>query len=211
MTDKNHNFLLKQKIRKHARLQRLSLTMTQQDEAAKRVANIIGQDKRIKEANNFAIFISFDGEINTNYLINMLWNKNKKVYLPALHPLKNRPLLFINYTPTTSLVVNRLNLYEPPLDFKKVLSLEQIDILFIPLVAFDYYGNRLGMGGGFYDRTLQQYNNKLSCFIIGLAHDCQYYTTISLPIDRWDVPLPEIITPSFHFNWNQSFYNKKQN
>lgn len=167
MTDKNHNFLLKQKIRKHARLQRLSLTMTQQDEAAKRVANIIGQDKRIKEANNFAIFISFDGEINTNYLINMLWNKNKKVYLPALHPLKNRPLLFINYTPTTSLVVNRLNLYEPPLDFKKVLSLEQIDILFIPLVAFDYYGNRLGMGGGFYDRTLQQYNNKSSCFIIG--------------------------------------------
>ncbi|PLK58749.1 5-formyltetrahydrofolate cyclo-ligase [Candidatus Palibaumannia cicadellinicola] len=160
------------------------------------------QDLRIREADKLALFISFDGEINSRPFIKILWKIGKQVYLPVLHPFTTGHLLFCQYTPTTSLVVNRFNLYEPRLDITTLLSLEELDILFIPLVAFDIYGNRLGMGGGFYDRTLQLWRQRKCFFPIGLAHDCQYQSQL-LPIKKWDVRLPEIITPSCYWRFRQ--------
>ncbi len=81
--------------------------------------------------------------------------------------------------------------------------MSQLDIIFTPLVAFDATGQRLGMGGGFYDRTLQDweiaYAQQRGPYPIGLAHDCQRVDV--LPVQDWDVPLPEIITPSTHYLW----------
>jgi 5-formyltetrahydrofolate cyclo-ligase len=65
-------------------------------------------------------------------------------------------------------------------------------------VAFDETGARLGMGGGFYDRTLTHWQ-KINTYPIGIAHDCQRVE--SVPIESWDIPLPEIITPNNHYNF----------
>lgn len=50
--------------------------------------------------------------------------------------------------------MNRLKIHEPKLDVRDVLPLSRLDVLITPLVAFDEYGQRLGMGGGFYDQDL---------------------------------------------------------
>ncbi len=58
-------------------------------------------------------------------------------------------------------MTNRLNIREPRLDVRDVLPLAKLDVLVTPLVAFDEGGQRLGMGGGFYDRTLQNWHCRL--------------------------------------------------
>lgn len=156
---------------------------------------------KIIQAESVAVFLSFDGELDTSPLIQQLWQQEKRVYLPVLHPFRAGYLLFLRYAPDTELVRNRLKIMEPRLDVRQVLPLPQLDVLLTPLVAFDHLGQRLGMGGGFYDRTLQ-YRNQMSRgpYPIGLAHDCQQID--ALPVESWDIPLPEIITPSRHWQWN---------
>jgi 5-formyltetrahydrofolate cyclo-ligase len=96
--------------------------------------------------------------------------------------------------------LNRYGIYEPKLEQLHTCALNKLDIIFTPLVAFDQEGNRIGMGGGYYDRMLAPwFKEKRGPYPIGLAHDCQKVS--KLPVEEWDVPLPEIITPSQHYQW----------
>ncbi|MCR3756128.1 MAG: putative 5-formyltetrahydrofolate cyclo-ligase [Sodalis sp. Psp] len=192
--------LLRQVLRNHIRLQRRSLTRQAQMAAALHVANRVMNDTRIQTACTLSLFLPFDGELNTQPLINALWRAGKQVYLPVLHPFTPGHLLFLNYTPETPLVMNRLQIHEPKLDVTSLLPLARLDILFTPLVVFDELGQRIGMGGGFYDRILQYWCLQSGFYPIGLAHDCQRITE-PLPVEEWDIALPEIITPSQHWRW----------
>ncbi|NDL00585.1 5-formyltetrahydrofolate cyclo-ligase [Photorhabdus bodei] len=189
---------LRQSIRKKIRQQRRELTPEQQSLFARRAAKRAINHPKIHQANKIALFLSFDGELDTRPLINQLWQQNKQIYLPVLHPFRHHHLLFLNYQPDTPLIRNRFNIEEPPLNVEQVLPLSELDIMMIPLVAFDRTGQRLGMGGGFYDRTLRQWRQK-NFYPIGLAHNCQLVDT--LPIAEWDIPLPEIITPEKIWQW----------
>ena len=117
-----------------------------------------------------------------------------------LHPFTPGHLLFLRYTATTPMTRNRYGIAEPELDVQQVLPHSMLDIICTPLVAFDEAGNRLGMGGGYYDRTLACWHeHQLGPRPLGLAHDCQQVDAV--PQAQWDVPLPQIITPSrsWHF------------
>lgn len=188
----------RQQIRQTIRQARRQLTPEQQKIAAEQAKLNTLQHPKIAQAKNIALFLSFDGEINTQPLIDALWKQNKQVYLPVLHPFSAHHLLFLHYRPDTQLVKNRFNIAEPPLDVRDVLPPEQLDVMLIPLVAFDNQGQRLGMGGGFYDRTLANWQQS-GFYPIGLAHDCQQVE--QLPIAPWDIPLPEIITPKKIWRW----------
>ncbi|AIA69465.1 5-formyltetrahydrofolate cyclo-ligase [Pectobacterium atrosepticum] len=191
----------RQQIRQAVRQQRRLLTPEQQRLFALQACERVMAHPKIIRADSVAVFLSFDGELDTHPLIQQLWQQGKRVYLPVLHPFRAGYLLFLRYALDTELVRNRLKIMEPRLDVRQVLPLPQLDILLTPLVAFDHQGQRLGMGGGFYDRTLQ-YRNQMSRgpYPIGLAHDCQQVD--ALPVESWDIPLPEIITPSRHWQWN---------
>ncbi|MEQ9903691.1 5-formyltetrahydrofolate cyclo-ligase [Pectobacterium aroidearum] len=188
---------IRQAVRQHRRL----LTPEQQALFAQQACERVMAHPKIIRAESVAVFLSFDGELDTSPLIQQLWQQGKRVYLPVLHPFRAGHLLFLRYASDTELVRNRLKIMEPRLDVRQVLPLPQLDILLTPLVAFDHQGQRLGMGGGFYDRTLQ-YRNQMSRgpYPIGLAHDCQQVG--ALPVESWDIPLPEIITPSRHWQWS---------
>lgn len=149
-------------------------------------------------ARTAALFLSFDGELDTQPLIDQLWRAGKQVCLPVLHPFSPGNLLFLHYHPHSELVVNRLKIAEPKLDVRDVVPLSQIDVLVTPLVAFDEQGQRLGMGGGFYDRTLQNWQ-QYGLQPVGYAHDCQGVE--ALPVEQWDVPLPAVVTPSKLWEW----------
>lgn len=188
----------RQNIRNQIRQRRRALTSEQQNNFALQTAERIAVHPRIQAAHSIAVFLSFDGELDTRPLIERLWQQAKQVYLPVLHPFSPGSLLFLRYTPETPLVHNRFNILEPQLDVRNVLPVGSLDVVLTPLVAFDSSGQRLGMGGGFYDRTLQNWQH-LGPYPIGLAHDCQQVE--QLPVEHWDIPLPEIITPSQNWTW----------
>ncbi|MGG7449219.1 5-formyltetrahydrofolate cyclo-ligase [Kosakonia oryzendophytica] len=188
----------RQEIRKLIRQRRRELTSGQQAHFAQQAAARMMAYPPVVMAHTVALFLSFDGELDTQPLIEQLWRSGKRVYLPVLHPFSPGNLLFLHYHPHSELVVNRLKIQEPKLDVRDVLPLHQLDVLITPLVAFDEHGQRLGMGGGFYDRTLQNWR-EYDLQPIGYAHDCQGVS--ALPVEEWDIPLPAVITPSKIWEW----------
>lgn len=188
----------RQQIRQQIRQRRRALTPEQQTQFALQAADRMMAYTPVLLAQTVAVFLSFDGELDTRPLIDQLWRAGKRAYLPVLHPFSPGNLLFLHYHPSSDLVVNRLKIREPKLDVRDVLPLSRLDVLVTPLVAFDAAGQRLGMGGGFYDRTLQNWRrHRLQP--VGYAHDCQQVD--ALPTEQWDIPLPAVITPSKTWLW----------
>ena len=192
------SMLQRQEIRLQVRHLRRAMTDEQQAQAAEQLAELALNYAPLSAARNIALFLSVDGELNTRPLIARLWHLKKAVYLPVLHPFSPGNLLFLRYSPDTPLLPNKLRIPEPPLDIRQLITLDQLDLMMVPLVAFDPHGQRLGMGGGFYDRTLQNWQQH-GFMPIGLAHDCQQVD--SLPVAEWDVPLPAVMTPSKLWQW----------
>ena len=181
---------LRNQLRQQIRKTRANLTALQQQQAENSITQQALALIEERNAQHIAFYVSFDGEISTDKLIKTLWAQDKHVYLPVLHPFNPNHLLFLRYLPDTPMLKNKFGIWEPKLNVQNVLPLDELDILFTPLVAFDKQGNRLGMGGGFYDRTLQNWQN--SSFIpVGLAHQCQQVE--QLPTEAWDVPLHQIL------------------
>ena len=188
----------RQQIRQLIRQRRRALTPKQQSHFADRAAASMLAYPPVVMAKSVALFLSFDGELDTRPLIEQLWRAGKRLYLPVLHPFSPGNLLFLHYHPESQLVINRLKIHEPRLDVRDVLPLSELDVLITPLVAFDGQGQRLGMGGGFYDRTLQNWQ-RYGVQPVGYAHDCQQVEV--LPVEQWDIPLPAVVTPSKVWRW----------
>ena len=199
MTQLPEHTLSRQDIRQIIRQRRRALPPEQQHLFGQQAAARMMAWPHMLTAKTVALFLSFDGELDTQPLIEQLWQAGKRVYLPVLHPFSPGNLLFLHYHPRSHLVINRLKISEPKLDVRDVLPLNQLDVLITPLVAFDEQGQRLGMGGGFYDRTLQNWQ-QLGIQPVGYAHDCQQVTT--LPVEEWDIPLPAVVTPSKIWQWS---------
>ena len=191
---------IRSKIRQQMRSARRDLSGEQQKtDAAKLFARLIKHSK-VQDAQHIGISLASDGEIDTFEFIEWCWTNNKQVYLPVVHPFSKGHLLFLEYAAETEMVLNRYGIYEPKLEQLHTCAMKKLDLVFTPLVAFDREGNRIGMGGGYYDRMLAPwFKEQTGPYPIGLAHDCQQVE--ALPIEEWDVPLPEIITPSQHYRW----------
>ncbi|WP_409420413.1 5-formyltetrahydrofolate cyclo-ligase [Pseudaeromonas sp. ZJS20] len=190
----------RQSLREMARRHRQSLSPHQQQQAATQLKARFIQHPKVQAADTLALYLAMDGELSTQACIQWCWEAGKRVCLPVLHPVHAGHLLFLAYEADTPMQHNRFGIPEPRLDSRTVVPLEQLSLIFTPLVAFDSQGNRLGMGGGFYDRTLAQWHqHRQGPYPIGLAHDCQRVEQI--PSEAWDVPLPEILTPGHHWIW----------
>ena len=180
-------------LRKEIRQRRNALSVTEQSTAAADLTKRLSCHREILQAKRIAIYLSNDGELSTTSFIEWCWLNEKEVYLPVVHPFSKGNLLFLLYQQETKLISNVYGILEPKLDVTSVCPLTQLDVVCTPLVAFDNSGARLGMGGGFYDRSLANWQ-QTQIYPLGLAHDCQLVDTV--PVKGWDVPLPEIITPS---------------
>ncbi len=185
----------RQQLRQHIRALRRSLTAEQQHQASLDLVKQLMPRTEVQQAQHIALYLTNDGELDTTPLIHALWQQGKTLYLPLLHPVVPGYLVFQLYTPDTVLTPNQFGIGEPELNCSLLRPVSQLDLMFTPLVAFDSQGQRLGMGGGFYDRTLSQLDpSEKKPALIGLAHDCQQVETV--PTEAWDIPLPAICTPS---------------
>ena len=180
-------------LREELRSKRKAINPKQQAEAAINLLKNILKLPTYLKAKHIAVYLSSDGEIDLQPLIHQSWAMNKKVYLPVLKP-KSRELWFVEYTPETELIPNRFKIPEPDANKNHKLPAHLLDIVFMPLVGFDANGNRLGMGGGFYDSTFafKKEKPKSKPLLIGVAHECQRVEKIDA--EEWDVEMDQMIT-----------------
>ena len=184
-------------IRSTIRQARRAISVQQQAQYASAAAELAISALSKLNARRIALYLTNDGELDTKPLIEGLWQSGVEVYLPRLHPFSAGNLLFFRYRANDTLEKSALGIWEPKLDITQMILAHQLDIVITPLVAFDLQGNRMGMGGGYYDRTLANWQSKGKPLPIGYAHDCQQVD--ALPCEHWDVPLPFIFTPSHSY------------
>ncbi len=180
--------------RRHIRKLRRSLPRATQLQHEKRALVQLKRSGLLHRYKHFAIYLDADGELPTGLIIQHLLSYRKRVYLPVLYPFGKNRLWFVAFDKNSRKKINRFKIIEPAGIARRKPAVN-IDVIFMPLVAFDTNGNRLGMGGGFYDRTLsdckKQGKNKKP-LLIGLAHELQ--KTTRLQTNKWDIPLDSVIT-----------------
>ncbi|NND60800.1 MAG: 5-formyltetrahydrofolate cyclo-ligase [Gammaproteobacteria bacterium] len=180
-------------IRAEVRRQRQALSEAQRNTAAQALFDGLRGCPFFLKARRTAAYLAQDGEIDPRPAIEHLWQSGREVYLPVLQP--GSRLAFAPFTSTTQLKPNRFGIGEPDVDARQLLSPRQLDLVLAPLVAFDSHGHRLGMGGGYYDRTFSYLLRSGSWqrpLLTGIAYDFQERT--NMQPQAWDVPMRYIIT-----------------
>ena len=181
-------------IRKQLRSQRRSLSAEQQYILSEKITAILSVQAFFLRAKRVGIYLANDGEIDPSTIVDICLKSSKKCFLPVIHPSKINRLHFARYRQNSQLIANRFGILEPSLRTTKMVPPWSLDLILMPLVGFDRRGNRLGMGGGFYDRTLAftARSQQPAPRLVGLAHSFQELESISPQI--WDIPVDHIIT-----------------
>ncbi len=184
------------KLRQSIRAQRRQLTPQTISAHARLMANRASREIRFLKAKRIAFYIGVNGEMDPAPLVDQAFAMGKQCYFPVLtHRPANR-LVFSEFRHQSPQTINRFGIPEPAFPHRNSLSPWLLDLVFVPLVAFDLQGNRLGMGGGFYDRTFSfktQRSHWRGPKLIGLAHEFQK-SEQTLTANHWDIPLDAVIT-----------------
>ncbi len=203
----------KNNLRRHMLGLRSALTDQQCQIMAQSMVQPLIQSDVLKDAQYVAVYWSMGHEIGTHAIIERLWHLGKHCYLPIVSDdmacsvqKKDRYLHFVHYQSNMSLRKNRYGIPEP--EVLQYHPWQHLDIVLLPLLAFDPFGNRLGRGKGYYDATFQdllsapQAQHQATAaqqaipaqkpMLIGLAYAFQQVPLI--PVDPWDVKLHAVLT-----------------
>lgn len=182
----------KRQLRQQMRAQRRALTTRQQRLASLRLARRLRLHPALLRARRIGLYLPNEGEIDPRPgLLN--GNSQKRFYLPLLDPLTPGLLRFGRWQRHQPLTRNRFGIAEPRLPACRPVPLWSLDVLVIPLVAFDEKGGRLGMGGGFYDRSLAAINRwPRRPLLVGVGYRFQQQP--KLPLEEWDIRLDMVLT-----------------
>lgn len=174
-------------VRQHLRQIRRALTEDQQQKASREIVQHVAQHSRFREAEHIASYWPQQGEVDPRGISP---GSTQTIYLPVItgsdNPDAERGLLFATgdeFRP------NRYGIPEPT---GPRLSISSLDYLLVPLVAFDDLGNRIGMGGGYYDRVLSARDAARNTFTLGVAYSFQEVGRIHP--QPWDVALDGVVT-----------------
>lgn len=184
-------------LRQQLRSKRRDLSAHEQAQYSQDAVQQLVRHRIFLAAKHIACYLPNDGELDLTYLISQAWSMGKTVYLPILSPFHHNHLHFLPYGPDDELVPNRYGIPEPVMRSRNMIDIKRLDLVMVPLVGFDLSGNRLGMGGGYYDRTFGFLRRRIKWrkpSLLGAAYDCQQVKQLtSCP---WDVPLTGVMTES---------------
>ena len=179
-------------LRVEMRRRRRALTRTEREHKANALARQLGRSLRLRRARRVSCYLAHDAEMDLGPTMKFLQSQGRRVLLPVLHGEK---LWFLPYDSDTPLAPNRFGIGEPDVPAQTRCRARDLDVVLMPLVAFDTAGNRLGMGGGFYDRTFSYLHSRTTWrkpLLIGIAYEFQRLP--SIPPQPWDVPLHGVAT-----------------
>jgi len=189
-------------LRQQIRVQRRALSVQQQKSHSHDAAKQLTHSTLFLRSQRIAFYLCADGEIDLTPILDRAHKMGKTCFLPVIHKGSQTTLWFCRYQPGDKLRPNCFGINEPDHHKHPPIKPWGLDLILMPLVAFDANCNRLGMGGGYYDRTLSflhRRNHWRSPHLIGMAHECQKVDR--LPVQSWDIPLQGVIT-------EDSFYKK---
>jgi 5-formyltetrahydrofolate cyclo-ligase len=178
-------------LRRQLRQQRRALSHEQQQYHARCAVREVLRNPVLQRARRIALFLSQDGELDTRGLTLALWRRQRRLWLPVIQ--RGGRMRFAEYQPHSRMRANRFGIAEPKVALKALAQPQGFDVVFVPLVGFDAQGHRLGMGGGFYDRSFAfRRQVRQRPLLIGWAHGCQQVD--ALPSQPWDVNLDGVVT-----------------
>jgi len=184
----------RQILRDYVVSQRNALTRDQLRAASRDMLLLLESTPEYHHALHVAAYWPVRGEMDVTPVIDQSLRYNKHVYLPVIGD--DQTLYFAPYSgEDTPMEKNRYGIPEPQVDKSSLVSPRNLDLVLVPLTVFDSSGHRLGMGGGYYDRTFAFLNEEpdmVAPCLVGAAHEFQH--TSELPTHPWDVPLRLTVT-----------------
>ena len=180
-------------LRKTLRRTRRQLSRHAQSRAEQQSLWRLHQHHKFKSAKRIGLYLHAFGEVRTRQLILLSFAQGKQVYLPMICNM-NQHLVWVKISQSQYLAQrfapHHLGMQQPMQS--RGLAVNQLDLLIVPLLACDRHGVRLGMGGGFYDRTLARHPH--IPYRLGLAHDFQMVDQLNR--QPWDQTLHSLVSPS---------------
>lgn len=185
----------KTQLRKLLRASRRALESKTQHAAAESLLAQLLALKSFTDSKKIAMYLASDGEIDPVYVIDWCQRNGRKSYLPVVRQQEGRnSLLFAEVFIDSTFKENKFGILEPVVGPAELVRGKDLDLVLLPLVGFDAHGNRIGMGGGFYDTTFEflKLQKKRKPELIGIAHEIQKVGKIAA--ESWDVPLNMVVT-----------------
>ncbi|MXW73720.1 MAG: 5-formyltetrahydrofolate cyclo-ligase [Gammaproteobacteria bacterium] len=179
-------------LRSSLRKRRAILSASQRDEAAEQCAQLARALPALQHARCIAAYIAHRGEISCEPIIDWALERGVTVLLPVV---VGRHMRFAPFDPSEALAQNRWGILEPEWRPGRWVSARRPNVVLLPLVAFDSGGNRLGQGGGYYDRAFAFRNaskNWRRPLLVGLGYEFQQVG--QLYAKPTDVPVDAVIT-----------------
>jgi 5-formyltetrahydrofolate cyclo-ligase len=177
-------------LRSAARAARAGLSSFEREQASEKISDIVIRSSWFRRSKFVACYLPMREEVDTWSIIGRAWRMKKRVFAPLVE--KNFAMQFCELTAESKLVFSRYGLLEP--QGGEIIAPRALDIVITPVVAFDDDDNRVGMGGGYFDRTFSFLRNRQYLFhpkLIGLAYSCQRVEKITP--NPWDIRVFRVI------------------
>ena len=187
--------LSRPQLRRLLRRARRALSPSEQRQAARGLYQQLAHSPLFRRARHVSLYLPTDGEIDPRLLLRAAQRRGKATYLPVLSAWPRTKMVFQRVLPGEKLRPNRFRILEPRVNVARQRKVWALDLVLLPLVGFDDAGGRLGMGGGFYDRSLAYLARRKTWrkpTLLGLAHECQKVERLDQA--SWDVPLKATVT-----------------
>lgn len=184
----------KVQLRAQALQKRRALTPEERTIKSAQLWERVYENKAYREAQRLFVFLSMADEVQTDDFITKALQEGKEISVPLItgkglmQPVRLRTLADVE--------VGAYGIRTLRADRQEILPPAQLDVILVPGAAFTSRGERLGMGGGYYDRFMAQEAPQAKR--IAVAFQCQIFSQV--PTEAHDVPVQEIYTESGHYH-----------
>jgi 5-formyltetrahydrofolate cyclo-ligase len=142
-----------------------------------------------RKAKTVMFYLSSGSEVVTDFMINSALGNGKTVVVPAIENSRDRKMYAVKISRLEDACQSVYGIRQPEINPRDIIEKDDVDLVFVPGIAFDIRGYRTGYGKGYYDRWLESVPFEKT---IGVAYDFQI--TDKLPIGEYDIPVGIIIT-----------------
>ena len=164
--------MVKNKIRKSLFEQGQSISNESKNKLGLQIQKHALEKIDTRDIDNIALYFPFRNEVNTNILVKAFTNLHKNIYMPKV--LDETNMAFNLLCNKSKFSINRFGIKE--LDNTDYIDINNIDLMFIPMVGVDPNGCRLGYGSGYYDRIVSSFDEQsIKPLLVGLAFEYQVF------------------------------------
>lgn len=185
----------KTELRRQMKKTRAALSLEDRLAASRMTCSRVARSSVFMAAANLGIYYSVRGELDITPLQHLAWSSGKKVFLPIIFAGHSPKMEFAEIRPDTPLISNGFGIPEPAPSRISLIDPRLLDLVLTPLVAFDKYGHRIGMGAGYYDRCFRFLSRARAWRkpkLVGVAYSFQEVPSIEP--QPWDIPLSGMAT-----------------